>query len=75
MATHSQELKLFAGNSNPDLAKEICNNLFMDLGSAIVSQFATASARWMTAAAPPSCDNRMCLWTLLDVPWGRARPR
>ena len=40
MATHSQELKIFAGNSNPDLAKEICSSLFMDLGSAAVSQFA-----------------------------------
>lgn len=40
MATHSQELKIFTGNSNPDLAKEICNSLFMDLGSAAVSQFA-----------------------------------
>lgn len=40
MATHSQELKIFCGNSNPDLAKDICANLFMDLGGAIVGQFA-----------------------------------
>ena len=40
MATHSQELKIFAGNSNPNLAKEICSSLFMDLGSATVTQFA-----------------------------------
>lgn len=40
MATHSQELKIFAGNSNPTLAKDICSGLFMELGSATVSQFA-----------------------------------
>ena len=28
----------------------------------------------MRAAAPPSCDNRMCFWTLLDVPWGTSPP-
>ena len=40
MATHSQELKIFAGNSNPELAKDICTSLFMELGSSTVSQFA-----------------------------------
>ena len=40
MATHSQEIKIFTGNSNPDLAKEICTSLFMELGSATVTQFA-----------------------------------
>ena len=56
MATHSQELKLFAGNSNPDLAKEICNNLFMDLGSAIVSQFADGECSISLQEAVRGCD-------------------
>ena len=56
MATHSQELNLFAGNSNPDLAKEICNNLFMDLGSAIVSQFADGECSISLQEAVRGCD-------------------
>ena len=40
MATHSQEIKIFSGNSNPALARDICTNLFMDLGSATVTNFA-----------------------------------
>ncbi len=56
MATHSQELKLFAGNSNPDLAKEICSNLFMDLGSAIVSQFADGECSISLQEAVRGCD-------------------
>ena len=40
MATHSQEIKIFAGNSNLSLAKDICTSLFMDLGQATVSAFA-----------------------------------
>ena len=40
MSTHSQEIKIFCGNSNRDLANGICSNLFMDLGNATVTQFA-----------------------------------
>ena len=40
MATHSQEIKIFAGNSNLTLAKDICTSLFMDLGQATVTAFA-----------------------------------
>jgi len=40
MATHSQEIKIFTGNSNPQLAKDICTGLFMDLGGATVTAFA-----------------------------------
>ena len=56
MATHSQELKLFAGNCNPDLAEEICNNLFMNLGSAIVSQFADGECSISLQEAVRGCD-------------------
>ena len=40
MIAHGKEIKVFAGNSNPALAKEICSELFMGLGSTSVSQFA-----------------------------------
>ena len=56
MATHSQEVKIFAGNSNPDLAKEICNDLFMDLGSAVVSQFADGECSISLQEAVRGCD-------------------
>ena len=56
MATHSQELKIFSGNSNPDLAKDICSNLFMDLGSATVSQFADGECSISLQEAVRGCD-------------------
>ncbi len=40
MIAHGKEIKVFAGNSNPALAKEICSELFMGLGNTAVSQFA-----------------------------------
>ena len=40
MIAHGKEIKVFAGNSNPALAKEICSELFMGLGNTSVSQFA-----------------------------------
>lgn len=56
MATHSQELKIFAGNSNPELAKAICDNLFMDLGAATVSQFADGECSVSLQEAVRGCD-------------------
>ena len=40
MIAHGKEIKVFTGNSNPDLARAICSELFMGLGNATVSQFA-----------------------------------
>ncbi len=40
MIAHGKEIKVFAGNSNIPLAKSICEELFMGLGNASVSQFA-----------------------------------
>ena len=56
MATHSQELKIFSGNSNPELARDICSNLFMDLGSATVSQFADGECSISLQEAVRGCD-------------------
>lgn len=40
MISHGKEIKVFAGNSNPELAKAICSELYMSLGNASVSSFA-----------------------------------
>ena len=40
MIAHGKEIKVFTGNSNPSLAQSICQELYMGLGNAAVSQFA-----------------------------------
>ena len=40
MIAHGKEIKVFAGNSNPALAEDICSHLYKNLGNATVSQFA-----------------------------------
>ncbi|MEW6543531.1 MAG: ribose-phosphate pyrophosphokinase [Nitrospirota bacterium] len=40
-----KELKLFTGNSNPALAKEICNHLGIPLGEATVASFSDGEIR------------------------------
>ena len=40
MIAHGKEIKVFTGNSNPELAKAICSELFMGLGNSAVTQFA-----------------------------------
>ncbi len=40
MISHGKEIKVFAGNSNPALARDICSELYMGLGNADVAQFA-----------------------------------
>lgn len=39
MELNSNKIKVFTGNSNPDLAKEICEYLEIPLGEAVVEQF------------------------------------
>jgi ribose-phosphate pyrophosphokinase len=41
----NSDLKIFAGNSNPDLALEICNCLSMPLGQAFVGAFSDGEIR------------------------------
>jgi len=41
----SKELKLFSGNANPALAKEICHYLGVALGEALVSEFSDGEIR------------------------------
>jgi len=40
MIPHGKDIKVFAGNSNIPLAREICSQLFMKLGDSNVGQFA-----------------------------------
>ncbi|MBQ7693259.1 MAG: ribose-phosphate pyrophosphokinase [Oscillospiraceae bacterium] len=40
MISHGKEIKVFTGNSNPELAERICAELFRTLGNANVTQFA-----------------------------------
>ena len=40
MISHGKEIKVFTGNSNPELAKAICDQLFKDLGNCTCSNFA-----------------------------------
>jgi ribose-phosphate pyrophosphokinase len=40
MIAHGKDIKVFAGNSNVPLAREICSQLFMKLGDSNVGQFA-----------------------------------
>ncbi len=39
MISHGKEIKVFAGNSNPERAKSICSELYMGLGNSSCSQF------------------------------------
>ena len=40
MIAHGKEIKVFTGNSNPALAQDICQELYMGLGNSAVSSFA-----------------------------------
>ena len=40
MISHGKEIKVFAGNSNPELAEHICSELYRTLGMADGAQFA-----------------------------------
>ena len=40
MISHRKEIKVFSGNSNPELAKAICSHLFKELGECSCSHFA-----------------------------------
>ena len=40
MISHGKEIKVFTGNSNPELAHDICAQLYQNLGNSTVSQFA-----------------------------------
>src|SRR5690242_5958214 len=45
MSQHQDELKIFAGNSNPALAREICEHLKVPLGKAVVETFSDGESK------------------------------
>ena len=56
MISHGKEIKVFAGNSNPALAEEICAHLNKTLGSASVSQFADGECSISVHEPVRGCD-------------------
>ena len=40
MIAHGKEIKVFTGNANPDLARDICSQLYIKLGDSNVGHFA-----------------------------------
>ena len=56
MATHAEEIKIFTGNANPALAKDICTNLYMDVGNATVTAFADGECSVSLQEAVRGCD-------------------
>jgi ribose-phosphate pyrophosphokinase len=78
MATYG--LKIFAGNSNPELARQICATLEIGLGRALVSTFSDGEIRVeigenvrgadvfvVQAGAPPVNNNLMELLVIIDA--------
>src|SRR5947207_15736662 len=45
MGQHQDDLKIFAGNSNPALAREICEHLKIPLGKAVVETFSDGETK------------------------------
>jgi ribose-phosphate pyrophosphokinase len=45
MGQHQDDLKIFAGNSNPPLAREICEHLKVPLGKAVVETFSDGESK------------------------------
>jgi len=80
MTVHGKEIKLFTGNSNPALAKEISRNLELPLGNALVTTFSDGeisvniyeSVRGMDVFVIQSCckpvnNNLMELLIMIDA--------
>lgn len=78
MATYG--LKIFAGNSNPDLALQICESLEIPLGRALVTTFSDGEIRVeigenvrgadvfvVQSGAPPVNDHLMELLVMIDA--------
>ncbi|MCK4518873.1 MAG: ribose-phosphate pyrophosphokinase [Candidatus Omnitrophica bacterium] len=74
------EIAVFCGNANPKLAEDICQNLRISLGQAIVSKFSDGEIKVkieenvrgkdvfvIQSTCPPSNDNLMELLILIDA--------
>ena len=80
MISHGKEIKVFAGNSNPELAEHICSELYRTLGKADVAQFADgecsvsilepvrgADVFIVQSTCKPVNDNLMELLVMIDA--------
>ena len=80
MSQHQDELKIFAGNSNLPLAREICQHLKMPLGQATVESFSDGESRVevqenvrggdvfvIQSTCAPGNNNLMELFLMLDA--------
>ena len=80
MISHGKEIKVFTGNSNPRLAKEICNQLFKNLGECTCAHFADgecsisvhepvrgADVFIVQSTCKPVNDNLMELLVMIDA--------
>jgi ribose-phosphate pyrophosphokinase len=80
MGTHQDDLKIFAGNSNPALAREICDQLKIPLGHAVVETFSDGESKVevkenvrggdvfvIQSTCSPGNNNLMELLLLLDA--------
>ena len=80
MISHGKEIKVFTGNSNPKLAKEICNQLFKNLGECTCAHFADgecsisvhepvrgADVFIVQSTCKPVNDNLMELLVMIDA--------
>lgn len=74
------KLRIFSGNANPELTKEICSCLKVPLGKAVVEQFADGECKVkikenvrgtdcfiVQPTSPPVNDNLMELLTMIDA--------
>ena len=80
MISHGKEIKVFSGNSNPELAKAICSHLFKELGECSCSHFAAgeccisvhepgrgADVFLVQSSCQPVNDNLMELLVMIDA--------
>ena len=80
MISHGKEIKVFTGNSNPELAKSICDQLFKDLGRCTCANFADgecsisvqepvrgADVFIVQSTCKPVNDNLMELLVMIDA--------
>ena len=80
MISHGKEIKVFSGNSNPELAKAICAHLFKELGECSCSNFADgecsisvhepvrgADVFIVQSTCKPVNDNLMELLVMIDA--------
>ena len=80
MITHGKEIKIFTGNSNPELAQEICRCLSKNMGNAVATHFADgecsvsvyepvrgADVFLVQSTCGPVNDNLMELLVMIDA--------